>query len=33
MPNLDSLLVQERVEAWTKAEFPQTAYVVVLGKP
>jgi hypothetical protein len=33
LPSLDSRLVQERVEAWTKAEFPQTEYVVVLGKP
>ena len=33
LPTLDSKLLQERVEALTKAEFPQTDYVVVLAKP
>jgi hypothetical protein len=33
LPALDSKLLQERVEALTKAEFPQTDYVVVLAKP
>ena len=33
LPALDSKLVQERVEALTKVEFPQTEYVVVLAKP
>ncbi len=33
LPKGDSKLVQERIEALTKAEFPQTEYVVVLGKP
>ena len=32
MPTGDSKLVQERVEALTKAEFPRAEYVVVLGK-
>jgi len=33
LPTGDSKQLQERVEALTKAEFPQTDYVVVLGKP
>lgn len=33
MPAGDSKLVQERVEALTKAEFPRAEYVVLLGKP
>jgi hypothetical protein len=33
LPAGDSILLQERVEALTKAEFPQTDYVVVLAKP
>jgi len=33
MPQTDSKLLQARVEALAKAEFPQTNYVVVLGKP
>ena len=32
MPQGDSKLVQERVEALTKAEFPRAEYVVLLGK-
>ncbi|HEX2672430.1 MAG TPA: hypothetical protein VHM25_16225 [Polyangiaceae bacterium] len=32
MPAGDSKLVQERVEALTKAEFPRAEYVVLLGK-
>jgi len=32
MPAGDSKLVQERVEALTKVEFPQAEYVVLLGK-
>jgi hypothetical protein len=31
MPTGDSKLVQERVEALTKAEFPRAEYVVLLG--
>jgi hypothetical protein len=33
LPPLDSKVLQERLEAMTRAEFPQTDYVVVLGKP
>lgn len=33
LPAGDSKLLQARVEALTKAEFPQTDYVVVLPKP
>lgn len=33
LPGGDSKLLQARVEALTKAEFPQTDYVVVLAKP
>ena len=33
LPAGDSKLVQERVEAMAKAEFPRTEYVVVLAKP
>lgn len=33
LPVGDSKLLQARVEALTKAEFPQTDYVVVLAKP
>ncbi len=33
MPQTDSKLLQLRVEALAKAEFPETNYVVVLGKP
>jgi hypothetical protein len=33
LPALDSKLLQERVEALTRVEFPHTEYVVVLGKP
>ena len=33
LPGGDSKLLQERVEALTKAEFPQVDYVLVLGKP
>jgi len=33
VPAGDPKVLQERVEALTKAEFPQTDYVVVLGKP
>ncbi|HEY0465904.1 MAG TPA: hypothetical protein VGC79_16940 [Polyangiaceae bacterium] len=33
LPNGDSKLLQERVEALAKAEFPQTEYVLVLAKP
>jgi len=33
MPAGDSKLVQQRIEALTRAEFPHTEYVVVLGKP
>ncbi len=33
LPPGDSKLLQERVEALTKIEFPQTDYVVVLAKP
>jgi len=32
MPEGDSKLIQERVEALTKAEFPRAEYVVLLGK-
>jgi hypothetical protein len=33
LPAGDSKLLQERVEAMAKAEFPRTEYVVVLAKP
>jgi hypothetical protein len=33
LPAVDSKLLQQRIEALAKAEFPQTDYVVVLGKP
>jgi hypothetical protein len=33
VPTGDSKRLQERIEAMTRAEFPQTEYVVVLGKP
>lgn len=33
LPAGDSKQLQARVEALTKAEFPQTDYVVVLAKP
>jgi len=33
LPQTDSKLLQARVEALAKAEFPQTNYVVVLAKP
>ena len=33
LPEGDSKLLQERVEALAKAEFPETEYVVVLAKP
>ncbi len=33
LPATDSKLLQERVEALTKTEFPETDYVVVLAKP
>ena len=33
LPAGDSMLLQQRVEALAKAEFPQTAYVVVTAKP
>ena len=32
-PAIDPKLLQTRVEALTKLEFPKTDYVVVLGKP
>ncbi len=33
LPAVDSKVLQQRVEALTRAEFPQTDYVVVLAKP
>jgi hypothetical protein len=33
LPASDSKLLQERIEALTKTEFPETDYVVVLAKP
>ena len=33
LPATDSKQVQERVEVLTRAEFPETDYVVVLGRP
>ncbi|MEI9940830.1 MAG: hypothetical protein WDO69_26745 [Pseudomonadota bacterium] len=33
LPVGDSKLLQQRVEALTRSEFPQTDYVVVLAKP
>lgn len=33
LPSGDSKMLQERVEALTKAEFPKAEYVVLLGKP
>jgi len=33
LPAGDSKLLQERIEALAKAEFPRTEYVVVLAKP
>ena len=33
LPAGDSKLLQERVEALTKTEFPRAEYVVVLAKP
>lgn len=33
LPAGDSLRVQQQVEALTKAEFPETDYVVVLPRP
>ena len=32
LPALDSKLMQSRVEALTRAEFPKTDYVVVLAR-
>jgi hypothetical protein len=33
LPAGDSKVLQQRVEALAKAEFPETEYVVVLAKP
>jgi len=33
LPDGDSKVLQGRLEALTRAEFPQTEYVVVLAKP